>query len=60
MKSWNYFHAVFYDEMVQVNGLVMVIDMTGFTLSDITKMNDPKIKEYEKDSIVSNREKKYE
>ncbi|CAD5122276.1 DgyrCDS10719 [Dimorphilus gyrociliatus] len=52
IKSWNAsMMSFFYDEMIQINGLVFILDMTGLSLSVISKMSDPKIKKYEKDSM---------
>ncbi|CAD5122275.1 DgyrCDS10718 [Dimorphilus gyrociliatus] len=44
------FLSLFQDEMTQINGVVLILDMTGLSLRSMTKMNDPKFKSIEKDS----------
>lgn len=46
------FISMFEDEMFQVNGVVMLFDMTGVNLKVISTFNDPESVRYHKESQV--------
>lgn len=55
IKYWNtFFLSYFNDDMFQINGLVIVIDMTGCSIKTVTSFRDPDLIKWEKENQVSN------
>lgn len=53
IRAWHtIFYHLMYDEMIQVNGVILFFDLTGVTMSFATTFSSKPLNTYQKDHMV--------